>query len=327
MRVGMISAAHVHAASYASILKEEGRFEFVGVWDDDPERGKSFSKEYDVLFFNNIGDLLKNVDVVIITSENSKHLQHLKMVIGNVKGVLCEKPLAPTIDDAREMVELAKSYGVKLGVAFPVRFHPVSKRVKEIFESEELGSILVITSSNRGQLPPGWFTDPDLAGGGAIMDHVVHLVDLFRWFTKKEFKEVLTFRGRNIHPELDVEDCAILRLDLSGIPMTLDCSWAMPKSHPYWGEVVFRVVFEKGIVEADVFSQNLIFESNEGSEIEWINYGENADREMLLAFSDWVEGKEVEFPTGEDGLRATEVVERAYESLERGRGVRINEEG
>ncbi len=325
MRIGMISAAHVHADSYASILKSEDRFDFVGVWDDDFERGKEFADRFEVSFYEDLEDLLRDVEAVIITSENAKHRDHVLASAGKVRGILCEKPLALRVEDAREMINACEGSGTMLGTAFPVRFHPVARQVKSIFEREELGKPLMVTSSNRGKLPPGWFTDPKLAGGGAITDHVVHLVDLFRWFTGKEFKRVKTFVANNIHPELEVEDSAILSLELGDVPMTLDCSWAKPISYPYWGELTFRIIFEKGVVEADVFSQNLTFYSNSEKEVSWINYGDDADKAMLLAFADWLDGKIEDFPTGEDGLRATQIVEKAYESIEKGEEVTLNE--
>jgi len=324
MKVAMVSSAHVHASSYASILKSNSKFEFIGIWDDNIERGKSFAKNFEIPFYENLNEMLQKSEAVVITSENAKHLDHFRLVAGKVKGVLCEKPLATSIKDASEMLKIAEASSTKLGVAFPVRFHPVSQRVKEIFNEGEFGKALIITSSNRGKLPPGWFTDPKLSGGGAITDHVVHLVDLFRWFTENEFISVETFLGNNIHKDLKVEDCAILSLKLGDTPMTLDCSWAMPKSHPYWGEVKFRIIFEKGVVEADVFSQNIVFESNRSKEVEFINYGQNADENMLVAFAEWIEGIREDFPTAIDGLQATKVVEKAYESIEKGGVVVIN---
>ncbi len=325
MRIGMISAAHVHASSYADILKKEKRFDFVGIWDENVSRGKKFSSEFEIPFFEDLDDFLEKVEVIIITSENSKHFDHVMTSSGKVKGILCEKPLALSVKQAEEMINKTYKDGTKLGTAFPVRFHPASRKIKEIFDREELGKPLMITSSNRGKLPPGWFTDPILAGGGAITDHVVHLVDLFRWFTGREFSKVQAFVASNIHPDLRVEDSAVLSLELGDIPMTLDCSWSKPISYPYWGEVTFRVIFENGVIEADIFSQNLIFYSNIEQEIDWINFGDNADREMLIGFADWVEGKREDFPTGYDGLKATQVVEKAYEALERKEEVLIHE--
>ncbi|MCD6254397.1 MAG: Gfo/Idh/MocA family oxidoreductase [Thermotogae bacterium] len=324
MKVGMISAAHVHAQSYAEILRSEDRFEFVGLWDDDRKRGMEFAKSLNVAFYDELTELLNDVEIVVVTSENTKHTHHVLQASKSVRGILCEKPLATSVKDAERMVEECEKRGVKLGTAFPVRFHPVAQKVKDVISSGKLGKPLMITSSNRGKLPPGWFTDPTLSGGGAITDHVVHLVDLFRWFTGQEFTKVKTFVGTNIHPELPVEDCAILSLELGDIPMTLDCSWAIPKSYPYWGEVKFRVIMEKGVLEVDVFSQNIVFLSNVSTEERWIDFGDNADRIMLLAFADWVKGKIKDFPSGYDGMKATQVVEKAYESAKLGEEVVVN---
>jgi len=325
MTVGLISSAHVHADSYVEILKSSDAFHFIGVWDDDQNRGKRFCNLHGVDYFDRFEDLISTCECVVVTSENVKHKEHITKCAGKVKGILCEKPLAPTIDDAQKMIEVCAKQGTNLCTAFPVRFHPVSKRVKEIVVSKELGEIKMIISTNRGKVPPGWFTSPELSGGGAIMDHVVHVVDFLRWSTGKEFRTVRTSLGRQINKGLQVEDCAILELKLEEIPVTLDCSWGMPVSYPYWGEVKIRLILEKGVIEADVFSQNIVFRSNESHHEEWINYGDNADEVMLLSFVDFIRYG-TDFPTAKDGLEATRVVEKAYESVKLNREVVIHGE-
>lgn len=323
LRIGMISSAHVHAHSYVVVLRDNPIFEFIGVWDDDVERGLEFSKNYGVRFFKDLNELLEEVEAVVIVSENVKHLEHVEMTAGKVKAILCEKPIAVNVETAEKMLKICAERKTKIGTAFPVRYSPVVQSMRQVLESGRIGNVLMIISTNRGKVPPGWFTDPELAGGGAMMDHIVHVVDLLRWIFKREFERIRAFVGDNINEELEVEDNAMLYLELGDIPVTLDCSWSKPKSYPYWGDVTFRFIGSEGVMEVDVFRQTMTRYDNMERKIEWLYYGSNIDEALLVDFAKRVLRDEELFITGEDGLEATRVVEKAYESARLGKVVNL----
>lgn len=321
LKVGMLSAAHVHAYSYASILKKFEDINFVGIYDPDESRGKVFSENLGIDFipFSEI----ERCDVVVITSENKNHLKDVENLAGKVGAILCEKPLATCAEDARKMIELCEAKKTILGTAFPVRYTPTIKEIKKRIDEGEIGEIYMIAATNRGKMPPGWFLEKELSGGGAIMDHVVHVVDILRWLVQKEFKAVTTFRVKQIHEDIEVEDTALLMLELDDIPVSLDCSWNRPVSFPTWGDVTLRIVGTKGILEVDVFNSAGFIYSNKDEKISNFSTSDNADELMLKDFIDSYKEKKKPFTSGEDGLRATEVVEAAYRSLEKGGKVEI----
>ena len=77
--------------------------------------------------------------------------------------------------------------------AFPMRFSTSLLEVKTRLEAGDFGKILCFNATNQGELPTkhrAWFADKTLAGGGAIMDHTVHLVDIMRWFLHSSAKTV-----------------------------------------------------------------------------------------------------------------------------------------
>ncbi|RKX55990.1 MAG: gfo/Idh/MocA family oxidoreductase [Thermotoga sp.] len=317
MKIGFISAAHVHTSAYVRVVKADSNFEPIGLYDEDVKRGKGFSAEHDIEFFNDVDELLSNVDCVVITSENVNHKKDVLKAAEHGIPILCEKPLSTNVEDAEVMLSTCKGEKVPLYSAFPVRFHPAIADLIQRLNRKEIGKIRMIVTTNRGQIPPGWFIDPLLSGGGSIMDHVVHVVDLLRYVLKSEFGEVLAFKGKNIHPDIEVEDNALLDLKMKGIPVTLDCSWSRPKSWPIWGDLTMRIVGEEGVIDVDLFSQNIIDYSNKTERIHMIDWGEDLDRLMLRAFYQELIGKKTILATGEDGLKAIEVVEAAYESIKR----------
>jgi predicted dehydrogenase len=317
IKVGMMSFAHLHAMSYAASLNELPTAEFVGIADHDAARAAQMAAQFGAKAFGSYEELLaSDVQAVVVASENVRHRELVEMAARAGKHVLCEKPLATTLADGRAMIEACQSAGVQLMTAFPCRFSPATERLKASLEQGRIGSILAIRGTNRGRCPFDWFVDKSLSGGGAVIDHTVHVTDLIRWLTGKEVVEVYAeTSNRMFHREF--EDIGFLTLGLEGgLFATLDASWSRPKSFPTWGDVTMAVVGENGTLYLDLFSQNLVLYSDKTGGTTWHPWGSNVDTLMLSAFVEAVaEGKPVPV-TGEDGLRAAEVALAAYRSAD-----------
>ena len=126
----------------------------------------------------------------------------------------------------------AVSEDPQLQIAFPVRFHPVFVELKQVLDRGDLGRILSVECTNHGSMPGGWFIDSELSGGGAVIDHTVHVIDLLRWFWGAEVTEVFAEVGDSlVHPGLGIDDAGMLSFTLAnGVYGTLDTSWSRP--HP-----------------------------------------------------------------------------------------------
>jgi predicted dehydrogenase len=151
-----------------------------------------------------IGRLLADVDAVVVCSETCVTGRLWKRAARAGKHVLCEKPLATTPDDARAMVAACDKAGVQLMTAFPCRFSPAFEQLAEAVRRGDIGNVLAVRGTNRGRCPGGWFTDPALSGGGAVMDHTVHVTDLLRALLRSEPAEVFCEAGNGIlHGDFD----------------------------------------------------------------------------------------------------------------------------
>ena len=328
IRLAIVSFAHIHAWSYARVVKEleaRGRAVLEAIYDDDPERLKKAAETYRPRkVYDSFEKLLEDreIDATIVASENAKHARFAIPLMESGRHVIVEKPIATTYRDAKEMVDTARRRGVKLQVAFVMRYHDASVEIKNRIGA--LGRIRYITATNHGRCPFSWFVDPELAGGGAMMDHIVHVADLIRWYTGKEFEEVMAFVGRNIYPELKVEDNALLIARLNdGTPVSIDCSWSRPKTWPIWGDVYMHIVGEKGALILNAFNQNISLANPDG--FTWYYFGPDADLNMVEDFVDCIEKDREPRATGEDGLRALEVVLAAYRSWREGRPVKVSD--
>ncbi len=320
LKVGLASFAHMHAWSYARHLADHLDVELAAAFDRDPARGAAACKKLGIDTFHDryAAFLSSPVDAVIICSENARHAEDTELAARAGKHVLCEKPLATTPGDGARMIRAARDAGVHLMTAFPCRFHPAARRAREAIRKGSVGRVLAVNGTNHGQNPGGWFVDPELSGGGAIMDHTVHVVDLLRWMTGAEAREVYA-EATNFDPAVACEDGAILSIGFEGFFATLDASWSRPPSAPVWGDVTLEVIGTEAVLSVDLFAQEHVVIRERDARIVNENWGDDMDRGLIRAFVAALAADREPDVTGVDGLRAVEVVDAAYRSVRSGR--------
>ncbi len=180
-RIGIMSFAHMHGYAYGACLGELPNAELVAVWDDDAKRGRAASRQYGAVFHNALDAFLaSDIEGVIVCSENVKHRSLVEAAARAGKWILCEKPIATTLEDAQSMIAACEQAGVGLGIAFPCRFVTPIVEARTRLKQNVIGKLLAAACTNNGQYPGGWFADPALSGGGAVMDHNVHVADALR---------------------------------------------------------------------------------------------------------------------------------------------------
>jgi len=185
-----------------------------------------------------------------------------------------------------------------------------------------IGTPLAVKATNPGRYPGGWFGDPDLAGGGAVMDHTVHVADLLRWIFEAEITRVYAEIDTRLHPDLPVDDVATVMLTLSnGLIASLDPSWSRPKTWPTWGGLTMEIVGDRGVLAMDAFSEAVEVFDDRGPSHALVSWAGGNDRRLVQTFIDAVRHDTEPPITGEDGLRAMDVALCAYESARRGEPV------
>lgn len=325
-RIGIMSFAHMHAYSYAACLKALPEVEFTAIWDDKPRRGRAAARQFGTTFVTKLEKFLDlDLDGVIICSENVKHREMTARAAAAGKWVLCEKPLAVNVADAHAMIKACEKAKVGLGTAFPCRFAASLRAARDRIVSGEFGAVYAAACTNNGSNPGDWFVDEELAGGGATMDHTVHVVDFLRWATGKEFRKVYCEAGNVLHQGvLETDDVGLLQLEMDGgIQVSHVASWSRPKSFPTWGDVTIEFICERGVLNVDAFNQRVDVYSDAAMKAEWVSWGSNADLGLVRDFVQAIVEKRPPCATGLDGLRATEVTVAAYESLKSGNVVKL----
>lgn len=329
MRIGILSFAHLHAEAYIQNLRAVPDVELIGIADEDLDRGKRFSEMFNARLFPSYQALLdEKPDGVIICSENANHKELVEMAAKAGAQVLSEKPLAVSLEDAQQMIDVCRQEKVFLMTAYPMRFNAPLIEIKSMLEQNKLGRIFLANGQNQGQVPShhrDWFVDKKLAGGGAVMDHTVHLSDIFRWYLHSEVVEVYAQTNRIIQKKLvHVETAGLVMLKFeNGTFATIDCSWSRPLHYPTWGGLALEIVGEYGVATANAFGQNITIFGQENKPTDWVNYGSDANQAMINEFAASIREKRQPIVTGYDGYKSLEIALATYQSAASGQPVKL----
>jgi predicted dehydrogenase len=323
--VAVVGCAHrPHAWAYARAIAASTKATLVGVYDKDPELGESIARDFDAPFFADAAALisLPDVSAAVVCSATAEHRAMVELAASMGRHVLCEKPIATTVDDAQAMILTCRNASVQLHLAFVVRFHPLVQKVRAALRAGDLGELLGVVAGNRGRPPlppayPAWITDPALSGGGALIDHSVHLSDVLRHLTGAEVRCVSAEVGSQLW-DCGVDDVALLSLVFDdGFVASLDPSWSVPRGNPWDYDFYLRLVGTEGSLDINDLAESLNLVSTEsGGGFRLVPFGTDVDALLIDAFVDSIAAGEVLDPcaTGEDGLRALEIALAGYAS-------------
>lgn len=325
LRVGMISLAHYsHALSYARALMRLPDVVIAGIYDEEEERGTSAAQGLGTRYCTELSALLNESDAVIVASDNQSHFRYAKAAAESGLHLLVEKPITTEGRDARELIDWCEEHGLVLQTAFPVRLNASVRTAKKRIDQGEIGDIVAIAATNHGKMPGGWFVDLERSGGGAVLDHTVHVVDIMRWLMRSEVKEVYAEMDTLLH-DIPVDDCGILSMEFeNGVIATLDASWSRPSSFPTWGDVTIRIVGTAGVLHVDAFAQaGSLWVNDAVHSHQFINWGDQSNEALVAEFIASIREDRPSSITGLDGLRAAEAAWAAYESAKAGRPVSV----
>jgi predicted dehydrogenase len=193
------------------------------------------------------------VEAVMITSPTSTHRELVLATLESGKALFCEKPLAPSLDEVRELCAAVAAAPLTSQVGFHSRLHPIVNRLRQLVVSSELGDPMGYTLRDdqywpTGQVVPGhssWRSERVQAGGGALLEHSIHAADIVCWlFGPARWVSAST---RAVFG-YDVEDVAAVTIEhTSGVVGTMLSIFNGVRGRE---ERRFEVFFERGAVEA-----------------------------------------------------------------------------
>ena len=221
MRWGFIGASNIAERVIPSLRKIDGQM-LVGVYSRGLSRAKEFAAQQglatasdDLEGFLAQGDF----DAVYISSTNELHMPQALAALAHGCHVMCEKPLAMSLADAAQMIDSARNAGRVLATNHHLRASALHQRMREIIAAGQLGEVHGVQVSHAVHLPPhlqGWRLDSATAGGGVVLDILVHNADLLRFLLGREPMRITTRTLSTGMARAGLEDSAMSVIEFDG---------------------------------------------------------------------------------------------------------------
>lgn len=264
------------------------------------------------------------VAALVVCTPHHLHLPHVRLAAKHRKAVLLEKPIARTVEEADEILEVARAAGIPLMVAENFHFMPALAAARRVLATGAIGRVRQILVSARGyRLPAGWRRSRQDSGGGLLIDGGVHWVHLLRdW--GGPVVEVSAMAPPNLFPELEGEDTAFLLLRfrdgaVGGLVNSLAAP-RLPRRQVSW------VTGTEGSLGADNLGRYLWLRAPRGNRLRVFLRDRRGLRAQLAEFVAAVrEGRSPVLPPA-SARQDVAVVCAAYRSIETGRPVTLSAE-
>lgn len=191
IRIGVLSHAHGHANTYCQVMRDFPDVKLVASWDDDQGRGRQAAQAYGLEFRPDADAVIKDprIDALIIACETNRHAELIERAAAAGKHLLCQKPMATTLEDCDRIIAAVRRAGVKFSMAFQMRQDPVNRKMKQLLGEDAVGRVFlvrrrhtinVLLNPTFGTGGTRWHVDP-AANVGMFFDDATHAADWFYW--------------------------------------------------------------------------------------------------------------------------------------------------
>lgn len=326
VNVGIIGTG-VMGAGHAKFIKEHVTgAQVIGLSDVDLKKAEVLSKDLGTVLFttSNPEELMNDprVDAVIIASPDPLHVSHLRLAIASKKQILCEKPIATTLEDARLIATEIRTYQSAVGkkminFGFMRRFDPCYQELRRLIATGDFGAPTFFRTVTRNVSSTG------ATSTGLFTNIAIHDFDIYRWLFKDEWESIQSFypKRSSMSPAGLDDPLVIIGKLKSGVMMVGD----IVAFNNYGFDCRVEVICEKGSIQigthGDVFTQfNGLGGSAKGGKMaeNWMARFEASYIEELKAWIGELSSGEVnpDLATVEDALIANEICAMGLASID-----------
>lgn len=322
--LGLVGCGRISQA-WLEAIKQCKHVNLVAVMDINLELAKPIVELRGCAAFGDLEQFIqyKKYDGVIVCTPPFTHATICCRLLEEGISVICEKPLAFTIDEGQKMYETAKKNDAILMMASKFRYVEDIIRTKSIISTGLLGEIHFYENHfcSKVNMNERWNSNPQVSGGGVIMDNGPHAVDIVRYLIGPISKIFAHESSRKA--DMNVEDTATISLiTKSNIIADIHLSWAVN----FVSDSYIEIYGTEGALK--VGWQNSTYQHN--GYPNWVSYGVgykkiDAFRNQLENFINTIHGVQEPLITPQDGLASIGLVEAAYESLKTGTWISVEE--
>lgn len=320
IRVGIVGCGGIARAHLAAYRKCRG-VEIASVYDQRKSAAKAFAEEAGARVARSVDEMATRdgLAAVSICTPPSAHLENCKPFLAAKVPILCEKPLAASAAPAAKLAAAARRSRSVFMMGFCHRFHPAIIELKKLIKRGLLGRPILFRNIFGGYVPlkGNHRARPDLSGGGCLIDHCSHSIDLFRFLVGEPTH--VQARGGNVVQKLPVEDFGMIHLERDGNTFGDITSSYSLKVCGNWVEWYGT----KGTAVVSYWNEghpDLAFRVQGGS---WtpVDCSRHPDRftGQIRHFLACVRSRRKPSVSAEDGLKANHIVAAVYRSAARGK--------
>lgn len=246
--VGILGSGFM-GTMHATVYSQLPDVKIGGVADIRGEKAKSLAKKFKTIPYYDPEQILQKpeIQIVDICLPTFLHKEYVIKAAENGKDVLCEKPIALTVEDANEMIEVCKRNNVRFMVAHVIRFWSEYKFLKEVYASKKYGELKSISMRRLSPLPTWGWQDWLLAqekSGGALVDLHIHDTDFLLYLIGEKPEKIYSKIIKNYSNDAHVFTSFTFK---NGLIASVEGGWDFPPKFPF--EMSYIAKFEKATVE------------------------------------------------------------------------------
>lgn len=314
----IVGAGFFGTKRLAACLALSNDFQVVAVIDPAEKQRTRIAKQFGVPVIQNLKSLTQKADVAIIATPNAFHAEMSVEAMKRDLHVLCEKPLATTLIDAKKIVSAAHRYHKIVKTGSNHRFFHTVQKAKEIYDRGTIGKLLFFKGSigtNGSRVSKKWFWDPAISGGGTFMDNGCHVLDIARMFMG-DFISCTAAMTTSLWKEARVEDIG------SAIYVTKDHRQAViTSSWLQWaGYLHIELWGEKGYIIIDSTTHDTVTVGGKKGTFttyDFSNEQKDSYHRELQYFAECIRAKKQPNPDASDGTAVISMIESAYKSSQK----------
>ena len=289
--------------NHARVYKELPSTKLVAICDVNTERAKTIAKQFGVKAYVNSTHMLENdeIDAVSICTWSTSLAVEAHKALNARKHVLVEKPMAPSSEQAEQLVAVAEKNSLNLTVGFLMRFIPGLQHIKEAISNKKIGELVCVTAKRVSQWPER------IGDVGVVKDTAIHDIDIMRFISNQDPMTVYAKTGNMKHKKF--EDYAQIMLTYEdGKTAFIESNWLTP-----YKTRSLTVTGSEAIMRLDYITQELWIEKEKDNLQPKYPWQEPLKLE-LEHFSDCIiEHKDPLIPAS-DGVKALKIAEAALQS-------------